>query len=299
MAASTADVEAIGSHCQMAFCGQLDFLPFRCDSCRGTYCLDHRSETAHACKHAGEWARRRNNLSASAASSGPSTPKPNIRNHDKQCSSPECKTLIDTALTPGIHCQRCNRSYCLKHRMEEEHKCATLTPIGARPTGQGQLERGMAALDKLRAWGASKKAAAGQSQSQAQATSKPSISANVVALNALKRAAKGDEKIPVAKRIYLHVEASADTTTAKFPTGDFYYSAEWSVGRVLDAAAKSLQVQNVNNRVEGEEERLRVFHVEGGRLLEYSEKLGKLVVSGNTIVLLRGIGPPAPDLIEV
>ena len=26
----TADVEAIGAHCQSPFCNQLDFLPFRC-----------------------------------------------------------------------------------------------------------------------------------------------------------------------------------------------------------------------------------------------------------------------------
>jgi hypothetical protein len=29
------DVEAIGSHCQMAYCHVLDFLPFRCESCKG------------------------------------------------------------------------------------------------------------------------------------------------------------------------------------------------------------------------------------------------------------------------
>lgn len=29
------DIEAIGSHCQMAYCHVLDFLPFRCESCKG------------------------------------------------------------------------------------------------------------------------------------------------------------------------------------------------------------------------------------------------------------------------
>ena len=29
------DVEAIGGHCQMAFCRQYDFLPFKCESCKG------------------------------------------------------------------------------------------------------------------------------------------------------------------------------------------------------------------------------------------------------------------------
>jgi AN1-type zinc finger protein 1 len=32
-------------------------------------------------------------------------------------------------------------------------------------------------------------------------------------------------------------------------------------------------------------------------LLEFSEKFGKGVMSGNTVVLLRGVGPAVPDLV--
>lgn len=96
----------------------------------------------------------------------------------------------------------------------------------------------------------------------------------------------------------MYVEAEAATTTAKFPTGAFFYSRDWVIGRVLDAAAKSLQVQNVNNQSLEEKEKLRVFHVEGGRLLEFNEKVGDALVSGNKIVLLRGVGPAVPDLIQ-
>lgn len=32
------DVEAVGAHCQMEYCHVLDFLPFRCESCRGYVC---------------------------------------------------------------------------------------------------------------------------------------------------------------------------------------------------------------------------------------------------------------------
>jgi len=110
-------------------------------------------------------------------------------------------------------------------------------------------------------------------------------------LNALKKTAKGDEKVPMERRVYLYVEAEANTTSSKLPKGDFWYSKDWSVGRVLDAAAKSLQIQNLNNSGKGEEERLRIFHVEQGRLLEYSEKSGDVCVNGNTVVLLRGVGP--------
>lgn len=37
----------IGAHCAVATCHQQDFLPFRCEICLATYCLDHRS--THAC----------------------------------------------------------------------------------------------------------------------------------------------------------------------------------------------------------------------------------------------------------
>ena len=123
-----------------------------------------------------------------------------------------------------------------------------------------------------------------------QSQKKKAEAARIQELANLKKTAKGDDKVSIDKRVYLYVEASADTVTSKLPKGTFFYSVEFSVGRVLDLAAKSLQVSNVNNRSESEEDKLRVFHVEGGRLLEFSEKLGQSVQTGNTIVLLRGVG---------
>jgi AN1-type zinc finger protein 1 len=182
--------------------------------------------------------------------------------------------------------------------MKEDHACSTLKPLGARPISlSNQKERGLAALEKIKSWGISKKASLSTSSSILP-TRKSSAATSLAAINSLKTAAKGDTKVPPEKRVYLHVEASADTTKAKFPTGKFFYSQEWSVGRVLDAAAKALQVENVNNRGGAEAEKLRVFHVEGGRLLEFSEKLGDGAKTGNTIVLLRGVGPAIPDLID-
>lgn len=63
------------------------------------------------------------------------------------------------------------------------------------------------------------------------------------------------------------------------------------MGRILNAAAKNLQMENVNNHRGSEEEMLRVYHIEGGRLLAFAEKAGDVCASGNTIVLLRGVGP--------
>lgn len=65
---------------------------------------------------------------------------------------------------------------------------------------------------------------------------------------------------------------------------------------MLDAAAKGLQVQNTNNHGGGEEGKLRVYHVEGGRMLDFGEKVADIVVDGNTLILLRGVGPIMTDL---
>jgi len=172
----------------------------------------------------------------------------------------------------------------------------------------GARQQTMSALMKLKLWAENKKKEDEKRRSTSKKTGflglgKASSSAAATAqveLNALKKTAKGEASVPQEKRIYLHVEASADTTKAKYPTGKFFYNQDWTVGRVLDMAAKSLQVQNVNNHGGGEEEKLRVFHVEGGRLLKFSEKIGEPCKSGNMIVLLRGVGSgEAPDLIDL
>jgi hypothetical protein len=189
--------------------------------------------------------------------------------------------------------------------MPEDHDCKNRTPKEARPSNilQQQRERGVSALAKLKVWAAEKRATKESEAKQKNgifSLSRKSPAAHlVIEVNEMKKTAKGDASVPRDKRIYLTVEASADTTKAKHPTGKFYYNKDWTVGRVLDMAAKSLQVENVNNRGGGEEEKLRVFHVEGGRLLKFSEKIGTPCASGNAIVLLRGVGSGELDLIDL
>lgn len=280
------DLDAIGTHCKFAYCHQLDFLPFRCNSCHQTYCLDHRTETAHQCARAGEWAKNRR-LQNMGNASATTIPKPTLSN-SQQCPEVSCKTFVNTSQNLGVHCQYCNRTYCLKHRFREDHDCKNLTPLGARPidiamqTNKDKLKLG---FGRLKTWGKERQEAL---KPKPAPTSK---AAQLAALNTLKKNAKGDDKLPAEKRVYLHVEAEAASTTSKLPRAELFFSTEWSVGRMLDEAAKKLQVANLNNRAETEEQRLRVYFVEGGRLLEFHERLGKALVSGNTVVLLRGVGP--------
>ncbi|KAK2022645.1 AN1-like zinc finger protein [Colletotrichum zoysiae] len=289
------DAQLVGKHCEYDYCNQLDFLPFFCQSCKKTFCLDHRSETSHKCSNAGAWAERRRQAELSKPAYGQGR---QLRDHvsQKPCASPSCKTTIGTSLVPGVHCQGCNRDYCLKHRLKEDHDCKNLVPLGARPGSQIDVAaRTRSAFDKLKAWGTAKKEQAGRALPKPKPTS---ASARLIAVNSLKKTAKGDDKLPQEKRVYLYVEAEAETAKAKFPKGEFFFSKDWVVGRVLDEAAKRLQVENLNNRSSDERDKLRVFHVEGGRLLEFNEKVGASLVSGNTVVLLRGVGPP-PNLMEV
>ena len=290
------DASLVGKHCQLSYCNQLDLLPFLCQSCGRTFCLDHRTETSHGCANPGAWAERRRQANLARHAAGENRTMRDLVSQ-KPCADPACKTTVGTSLVPGVHCPGCNRDYCLKHRLREDHDCANLAPVGARIRGPEETAatRAKGALEKLRLWGAKQK----ESASRALPKPKPSTAAaRIAAVSTLRKTAKGDEKLPEAKRVYLYAEAEAATAKAKFPKGQFFYSRDWVVGRVLDAAAKSLQVQNVNNKVTDERDRLRVFHVEGGRLLEFNEKVGSALVSGNTIVLLRGVGPAVPDLIS-
>ncbi|KAM0324934.1 hypothetical protein ACHAQA_007900 [Verticillium albo-atrum] len=291
------DATLLGKHCEYDYCNQLDFLPFFCQSCKKTFCLDHRSETSHKCANAGAWAERRRLAQAAKPSHGQGRLMRDTVSQ-KPCASPPCKTTIGTSLVPGVHCASCNRDYCLKHRLKEDHDCKNLVPIGAR-AGTSQMDavasKTKSALDKLRAWGSAKKEQAGRALPKPKPTS---ASQRMIAVNNLKKTAKGDDKLALEKRIYVYVEAEAETAKAKFPKGAFFFSKDWVVGRVLDDAARRLQVENINNRSSDERDKLRVFHVEGGRLLEFNEKVGAALVSGNTVVLLRGVGAP-PDLIEV
>ncbi len=295
------DATLIGSHCQYSYCNQLDFLPFKCQSCNKTFCLDHRTEDGHACTNPGAWAARKREADLAKHSAGEGKRMRDLVSQ-KPCADDSCKTVIGTSLVPGVHCPSCNRDYCLKHRLGEDHDCKNKPPIGARAAGMagvasvadGGRSAALGALDKLRRWGQSKKQQATASLASQKTQSR---AAQLVALNALKKTAKGDAKIAPEKRVYLHVEAESATAKAKIPKGEFFYSTDWVVGKLLDAAARALQVQNINNQSDSEEDRLRVFHVEGGRMLEFNEKLGAVLQNGNTVVLLRGVGPP-PDLIE-
>ncbi|KAK6533890.1 hypothetical protein TWF281_005235 [Arthrobotrys megalospora] len=185
----------------------------------------------------------------------------------------------------GVRCPACRKQFCLPHRLPAQHDCKpVVTPAAA--TIQ---ERKQTALSKFKLWASSGSSKLKDLKATPITQKQKSIAARMVEMNKLKKDAKGDEKIAQDKRVYLYAQAEGKSTSAKIPEGTFFYNKEWSVGRVMDITAKNLQIPNLNNQSADDEKKLRVFHVESGRLLSFGEKIGDACGDANTIVLLRGI----------
>ncbi|CAE8627956.1 unnamed protein product [Polarella glacialis] len=155
-----------GSHCALAECRQLDFLPFRCECCGSSYCLDHFRCEAHRCPKA---AGRDNRVLvcpfcqkavALLAGQDPNLTwqehaegicpcpggRPAARPKDR-CPAPGCREI----LTPSgsLQCSRCRRRVCLKHRFEDTHDCVPVPGHGKQQ--QQQQQQRLQLLQKMKA----------------------------------------------------------------------------------------------------------------------------------------------------
>ncbi len=143
VAAPLPDLMSIGGHCAAPDCGQLDFLPFVCDACRLTFCLEHRAYASHACTAAaatqqlevlvcplcaqgirvaaGEDPNAA--FARHAAPDGGCDPANYARVHQRpKCPAPQCKERIGP--TNAYDCRACGRRVCIRHRHPEDHGCA-------------------------------------------------------------------------------------------------------------------------------------------------------------------------------
>ncbi|KAF3903799.1 hypothetical protein AA313_de0203160 [Arthrobotrys entomopaga] len=185
----------------------------------------------------------------------------------------------------GVACPACRKQFCLPHRLPDQHNCKPIRSAAA----MAERDKKQTALSKFKLWASSGSSKLKDIKATPITQKQKSVAARLAEMNKMKREAKGDDKVPQEKRIYLYAQAEAKSTSAKLPEGTLFYNKEWSVGRVMDITAKHLQIANMNNQSADDEKKLRVFHVESGRLLSFGEKIGDACVDGNTLVLLRGI----------
>jgi predicted nucleic acid binding AN1-type Zn finger protein len=134
-----ADLMAIGAHCSQPGCGQVDFLPFKCDCCSHVFCLEHRTYLAHNCKLAGgkdtqvivcpicaksiKLAGDEDVHEAFEAHSRTSCDpsKYKTANNKPKCPVAGCRERLRDVNT--YQCKICGLSVCLAHRFESDHAC--------------------------------------------------------------------------------------------------------------------------------------------------------------------------------
>jgi len=129
----------LGAHCDVKTCRQRDFLPFTCDCCDGTFCLDHRSYRTHECPKAAEldsvaikcplcsqafklgagedanvaWERH------SRDGCDPDGRKARVKK--PRCDVKGCREKL--VFSNRYDCTSCGQAVCLQHRFADAHKC--------------------------------------------------------------------------------------------------------------------------------------------------------------------------------
>lgn len=135
----SADLLALGSHCSVPDCRQIDFLPFKCDCCSRVYCLQHRTYASHTCEKAGsqETSTIVCPICAKAVKLN-ATDDPyavfdrhtqtdcDPTNYAKVHQRPRCPVKGCREKLGAINtytCKECSSQVCLKHRFPDDHQC--------------------------------------------------------------------------------------------------------------------------------------------------------------------------------
>ncbi|MEW5298137.1 MAG: hypothetical protein WDW36_001290 [Sanguina aurantia] len=140
---SGADLLTLGEHCSHASCNQNDFLPFTCDCCKRTFCLEHRTYTSHSCT-AAEGRSTTIIVCPLCAKAVKLPPGADVHavfeahtrqggcdpaNYDRvhkrpKCPAAGCKEKLGFSNT--YECRACLTKVCLKHRHGGDHGCAAI-----------------------------------------------------------------------------------------------------------------------------------------------------------------------------
>lgn len=131
----------LGAHCSDPYCRQGDFLPFQCEFCKKTFCLEHFEPKNHGCPDMNAkdkrvllcplcnaavriqhpqsptevWEKHSRSTECSSAASRPQ-PRKDI------CPVKGCREQLTTI--NKFQCRKCNTEVCLGHRFETDHSCA-------------------------------------------------------------------------------------------------------------------------------------------------------------------------------
>ncbi|XP_034241610.1 AN1-type zinc finger protein 2A [Thrips palmi] len=129
----------LGEHCSEATCGQLDFLPVKCDACEKIFCHSHMAYSKHSCPSAYKkdvqvpvcplcnspvFAKRGEQPDIAVGAHidnncNSDTAKTRRKVFSNRCSAKGCKAR---EMIP-VNCSECTLNFCLKHRHPTDHRC--------------------------------------------------------------------------------------------------------------------------------------------------------------------------------
>lgn len=192
----------VGSHCTFPDCKKLDFLPFVCDKCSSTFCLDHRLASSHDCK---------------VSSDSPATLVEQPPEYFP-CSVQNCHTRE----VVEFKCALCHFTVCLAHRHPEDHKCSG----DPSKVSQGKF-RAPLNLPATK-------------DAPVLPRTKPSDRLNPTASKVqrmkLKMSAVGESGVPEDGKVFLEVQLFDGSTKAVF------VDSRWSIGKACDSIKKALKL---------------------------------------------------------
>ncbi|KAF8517417.1 hypothetical protein BU17DRAFT_49861 [Hysterangium stoloniferum] len=131
----------IGQQCHSETCYMVDFLPFKCDHCKESFCADHYKPGQHPCDKFD--ASKHDRVAPPCPLCGtpiaiPLEQDPNLRM--EQHIENDCKVTTGRSARPGmplcargncgkrlfapIKCNDCGKQFCAAHRFPSSHTCA-------------------------------------------------------------------------------------------------------------------------------------------------------------------------------
>ncbi|KAJ7069731.1 hypothetical protein C8F01DRAFT_1113760 [Mycena amicta] len=139
---------SIGQQCSHQTCGLVDFLPFKCQHCRASFCQEHFKVSAHSCpKYDAKYNRVSPNCplcnvvvsvrpgqdANEAVETHFMTDCSVMTGRAKARSSPVCaRARCGKTLFAPIRCTKCNKQFCAAHRFPADHTCAPAVAPSAK-----------------------------------------------------------------------------------------------------------------------------------------------------------------------
>lgn len=244
----------VGTHCY--YCRQLDFLPFHCSQCNHDFCSSHRLKESHHCK----------SLYLNKSNDSQKTSSPVVNNHGKFFQS----------LLPAK----------ASERIRESTKFPPPSPSSSMPnnnTIKSSLNK--SSLDKLLKF-------FNRHKTKTFPLSSSSSSNKISQKLSLQKLSKGDTKIPLQNRIYIHCYVLDVDSNINEPT-PIYINKIWPIGRVIDYLASQLGIKNVNLKADPNMKLFlyKAFHSSNNQQLvelNPNDRVVDKIFTLDTLYLIRG-----------